>query len=408
MNLQKLFIGLCFQDDSILYKTKLSDNDFSGMEKILFQAMKDVLNEGEQPNEINIHEKTNISYSQLMEYNNADYMVMAPNWSYYEKQIREVNNRKKIRLEMERMLNENLPSDEMIANLQDIVNDVQENSMDFEIRDIESIVNETYDLIMHRYKTNGGLIGITSGLRRLDEMTFGFQDRRLYYIGGRPSQGKTALLLNFVLNCPETCGFISAESANTELSIRMIARGGLIDSDRLSIGMIETEEFDNFNKSVDELRGKHLYIYDKANADISEVTNIARQMKKRFNIKILFIDYLQILGCEKVGLDYYQKVAYNSKQLKAIARNLNIPVVASAQLRRDAEGNRPQLSDFSDSTQIERDADVAIMIYNKYNKESQELKETYLLIEKNRDGKIGDIPVTFNREYVKFTDSLSY
>lgn len=407
MNLQKLFIGLCFQDDSILYKTKLSANDFSGMEKILFQAMKDVLNEGEQPNEININEKTNISYSQLMEYNNADYMVMAPNWSYYEKQIREVNNRKKIRLEMERMLNENLPSDEMIANLQDIVNDVQEDSMDFEIRDIESVVNETYDLIMHRYKANGGLIGITSGLRRLDEMTFGFQDRRLYYIGGRPSQGKTALLLNFALNCPETCGFISAESANTELSIRMIARGGLIDSDRLSIGMIETEEFDNFNKSVDELRGKHLYIYDKANADISEVTNIARQMKKRFNIKILFIDYLQILGCEKVGLDYYQKVAYNSKQLKAIARNLNIPVVASAQLRRDAEGNRPQLSDFSDSTQIERDADVAIMIYNKYDKESQELKETYLLIEKNRDGKTGDIPVTFNREYVNFRDNLS-
>ena len=407
MNLQKLFIGLCFQDDSILYKTKLSTNDFSGIERTIFQAMKDVSNEGEQPNEMNIHEKTDISYTQLMEYNNADYMVMAPNWSYYEKQIREVNNRKKIRLEMERMLNDNLPSDEMIANLQDIVNDVQEDSIDFEIRDIESVVNETYDIIMKRYKNKGELIGITSGLRRLDEMTFGFQDRRLYYIGGRPSQGKTALLLNFMLNCPETCGFISAESANTELSIRMIARGGLIDSDRLSIGLIEPEEFNSFSRSADDLRGKHIYLYDKANADISDVISIARQMKKRFNIKILFIDYLQILGCEKVGLDYYQKVAYNSKQLKAIARNLNIPVVASAQLRRDAEGNRPQLSDFSDSTQIERDADVAIMIYNKYDKESQELKETYLLIEKNRDGKTGDIPVTFNREYVNFRDNLS-
>jgi replicative DNA helicase len=100
--------------------------------------------------------------------------------------------------------------------------------------------------------------------------------------------------------------------------------------------------------------------------------------------------------------EYREQVAYASKQLKQLARVLNIPVVVAAQLRRDAEGKRPMLSDFSDSTQIERDADVAIMIHNIYN--NGNLEDTWLLIEKNRDGRTGDVPVVFDQAFMRFRD----
>jgi replicative DNA helicase len=294
----------------------------------------------------------------------------------------------------------------MIAKMQDVFREVENDSLDFEIHDIQSTIHKTVDIIQQRKENNQKLIGITSGLRRLDEMTFGFQDRRLYYIGARPSQGKTALLLNFIENCNVCCGVISAESGKEELSTRLLAKGALIDSQRLTVGMLYEGEDDSLFKSAENLYEKSIFIYDEPNPSIDTVVSIAKQMKQRYDIKVLFVDYLQCLSTTSSlrSLPYHQQVAYASKQMKALARTLNIPVVVSAQLRRDAEGNRPQLNDLSDSTQIERDADVVVMIYNKYDKE-QRLESTFLLVEKNRDGRCGDIKVNFNQQYIQFTDA---
>jgi replicative DNA helicase len=406
MDLQELFIGVCLWRPEILYKTKVTKDDFSPTHGIVFQAMKDILNEGNIPDEVSIHEKTKIPYTELLDYKKVEYDVMSSNWQFYDRQLREQTSRTKIMLQAEKLLKSPISSREMIASMQDVFREVENDSLDFEIHDIQNTILKTVDIIQERRKNNRKLIGITSGLRRLDEMTFGFQDRRLYYIGARPSQGKTALLLNFIESCDVCCGVISAESGKEELSTRLLAKGALIDSQRLTVGMLYDGEDERLFKSSESLYDKKIFIYDEPNPSIDTVVSIAKQMKQRYDIKILFVDYLQCLSSTYSlrSLPYHQQVAYASKQMKALARTLNIPVVVSAQLRRDAEGNRPQLNDLSDSTQIERDADVVVMIYNKYDKE-QRLESTFLLVEKNRDGRCGDIKVNFNQQYIQFTDA---
>jgi replicative DNA helicase len=406
MNLEKVFIGVCLWHPHVLDRAKVKIEDFTGQDAIVFKAMKEINQEGNVPDEISIHEKTGISYTELLDYKKTEYDIMGTNWKYYDKQLRERSSRSKILLEAESLLKEPLSAKDMIAKMQDVFREVENDSLDFEIHDIQSTIHKTVDIIQQRKENNQKLIGITSGLRRLDEMTFGFQDRRLYYIGARPSQGKTALLLNFIENCNVCCGVISAESGKEELSTRLLAKGALIDSQRLTVGMLYEGEDDSLFKSAENLYEKSIFIYDEPNPSIDTVVSIAKQMKQRYDIKVLFVDYLQCLSTTSSlrSLPYHQQVAYASKQMKALARTLNIPVVVSAQLRRDAEGNRPQLNDLSDSTQIERDADVVVMIYNKYDKE-QRLESTFLLVEKNRDGRCGDIKVNFNQQYIQFTDA---
>lgn len=406
MNLEKVFIGVCLWHPHVLDRTKVKVEDFNGQDAVVFKAMKEINQEGNVPDEISIHEKTGISYTELLDYKKTEYDIMGTNWKYYDKQLRERSSRSKILLEAESILKEPLSAKDMIAKMQEVFREVENDSLDFEIHDIQSTIHKTVDIIQERKENNQKLIGITSGLRRLDEMTFGFQDRRLYYIGARPSQGKTALLLNFIENCNVCCGVISAESGKEELSTRLLAKGALIDSQRLTVGMLYEGEDDSLFKSAENLYEKSIFIYDEPNPSIDTVVSIAKQMKQRYDIKILFVDYLQCLSTTSSlrSLPYHQQVAYASKQMKALARTLNIPVVVSAQLRRDAEGNRPQLNDLSDSTQIERDADVVVMIYNKYDKD-QNLEGNYLLVEKNRDGRCGDINVIFNQQYIKFTDA---
>lgn len=404
MNLEQLFIGICFWEPSIIYKTKLTPKDFQQQEAKIFQAMKDILQDGNVPDEILVHEKTGIPYTELMDYKKVEFSVMTSNWNYYERQLREIQYKFRLKRELEKLLTSQDSSTDMLISLQELINSLQNESLDFEISNIENTIMDTMKIIDERQKNNKGIIGIPCGLK-LDEYTFGFQDRRLYYIGARPSQGKTALLLNFIENCNVCCGVISAESGKEELSMRLLAKGALIDSQRLTVGMLKDGENESLTNSASRLYDKSIFIYDEPNPSIDSVINIATQMKRRYNIKILFVDYLQCLSASSSMLDapYHQQVAYASKQMKALARRLNIPIVVSAQLRRDAEGNRPQLNDLSDSTQIERDADVVVMIYNKYDK-NQNLEGTYLLIEKNRDGRCGDIPVIFNKQYVEFRD----
>lgn len=406
MNLEKVFIGVCLWHPHVLDRTKAKVEDFHGQDAIVFKAMKEINQEGNIPDEISIHEKTGISYTELLDYKKTEYDIMGTNWKYYDKQLRERSSRSKILLEAESLLKEPLSAKDMISKMQDVFREVENDSLDFEIHDIQSTIHKTVDIIQERSKNKNKLIGVPSGLRKLDEMTFGFQDRRLYYIGGRPSQGKTALLLNFIENCNVCCGVISAESGKEELSTRLLAKGALIDSQRLTVGMLYEGEDETLFRSAENLYDKKIFIYDEPNPSIDTVVSIAKQMKQRYDIKILFVDYLQCLSSTYSlrSLPYHQQVAYASKQMKALARTLNIPVVVSAQLRRDAEGNRPQLNDLSDSTQIERDADVVVMIYNKYNKE-QKLEGNYLLVEKNRDGRCGDIKVNFNQQYIQFTDA---
>jgi len=333
----------------------------------------------------------------LFEYKDPN--CIAGNWRYYENQILEQSRQRKIKIVAERIFKSSLPSDELI----DMFTKVSDESRDratFEPTTLQICLLESVDELQKRISGKGEK-GITTGLSRLDRYIGGFQKRRLYYVGARPSGGKSALLLNFIMNGMTNCLIFSAESSKRELMDRAIIRAGGIDSGAFMSGVLTTKDADRINPTVTDLFDRSAIIYDEPNISISKLISISYEMKRKHGIKAIYIDYIQILGHMSSKEPYHLQVADTSKRLKQLARELDVPIICAAQLRRDAEGNRPKLSDFSDSTQIERDADVAIFIYNKGKVIGE---DTYLCIEKNRDGQTGSIPVLFEPKYFSFKE----
>jgi len=185
---------------------------------------------------------------------------------------------------------------------------------------------------------------------------------------------------------------------------RLISIGGNVKLTRVSTGLLQDADFTKIIEVGSDYNSRNIYFYDEPNMHVDTALVKAREMKRRFGIEILYIDYLQCFSGNP-KLARHEQVAEASRSLKALARKLEIPVVVTAQLRRDAEGNRPKLSDFSDSTQIERDCDIAVMIFND-KKKNKPLK-TYLLIEKNRDGECSDFEIIFNKENLRFENFRS-
>lgn len=271
----------------------------------------------------------------------------------------------------------------------------------------DELVKPTLEWIEARYKAQGTLPGIVSGFESLDALTFGFQPRKLYYIGARPSQGKSALMMNMALNITGShkVGYISVESSKEELMLRTFANAGSVDAGALSTGYLKGTQFADVNKAAERLSKAPLYFYDVPNIPIDRVAAVARMMSRRHGVEVIFVDYLQIIDAGAKADPKHVKVAVASMRLKALARELEVPVVAGVQLRRDAENRRPTLADFSDSSQIEKDADVAILLHHEDTTEF--VPKVWALVAKHRDGPKGDIPLRFQGRYVRFIEAQS-
>ena len=206
------------------------------------------------------------------------------------------------------------------------------------------------------------------------------------------------MLLNLMDSCRVPCGMISAESGYQELTIRLLAMNSGLDTQKLAAGLLSSDQQDKLNKCARQLSERQTVIYDEPNLSIDRLCMVARQMVTRYGVKILFIDYIQILAptSSMKGKPIREACIYASKQLKQLARTLNVPIVCAAQLNRSSDEGRPKLSQFSESAQIEQDADVALLIWGKSE------CETYLLVEKNRNGRTGDISVIFKKDQVRF------
>lgn len=299
-------------------------------------------------------------------------------------------------------MSKDLPSSELLAMLADQVA-MADRRGDYAIKMVHEVANKEIEKISER--DNNGIIGYPTGYAKMDFLTLGFQNRKLYYIGARPSQGKTALLINFAIKCGVRFGFLSAESGEEEVIGRMFAVYGKLDARKLQLGTRGSKEFTEMSNFIDHESGIKSVIYDKPNMDIGDLVLRARDMVENFGCKILFIDYIQILSAtaDMKRKDRREQIAEISLRLKQLARELNVPVVVAAQLVRDAEKERPGLQSFSDSSQIEKDADVAILIWNTTEKSNEIVYEkTYLLVEKNRDGMKGPVEVEFDKATMRF------
>ena len=283
---------------------------------------------------------------------------------------------------------------------------------------LKSILQSTFKSIERLYEKKQLITGVPTGFADLDEKTSGFQPSDLIIIAGRPSMGKTAFCLNIaqyaatVEKVPTV--IFSLEMSKEQLALRMLCSEARIDNHKLRSGHIAENEWGKLTMAAGRLSEASLFIDDTPGMSVFEMRAKARRLKAEHGLGMIIIDYMQLMSGSKTRADSReQEISEISRSLKALAKELNVPVLALSQLNRrleDRTDKKPQMSDLRESGAIEQDADVILFIYREevYHRDSEEAKgKAEVIIGKQRNGPIGDIPLTFINEYTRF-ESRSY
>jgi replicative DNA helicase len=278
---------------------------------------------------------------------------------------------------------------------------------------IKEIVKESFKVIERLYEKKELITGVPSGFKDLDRRTTGFQNADLIIVAGRPSMGKTALCLNIAqhasINAKIPTAVFSLEMSKEQLAIRMLCSEARVDSGRLRSGFLSESDWPKLTMAAGALSDAPIFIDDTPAISVLELRAKARRLKADRGLGLVIIDYLQLMR-GRSGLERReQEISEISRSLKALAKELDIPVLAISQLSRKAEdrpGRRPQLSDLRESGAIEQDADVIIFIYRDevYNPDSDHKGTAEVIIGKQRNGPTGKMELSFISEVTTFKD----
>jgi replicative DNA helicase len=266
----------------------------------------------------------------------------------------------------------------------------------------KEIVKLTFEAIEKHYHSKTEYTGIPSGFKDLDQLTMGFQNSEFIVIGARPSVGKTAFALtiaaNMAIKQKIPVGFFSLEMSAMAIMQRLLSMEARLDSQRMRTGMLSPADFSRITEACGRLYEAPLFISDSPDLKLLDLRAQARRMKSNQDVKIIFIDYITLIGSENRDLPRHEQIAEVSRSLKSLAREINIPVIALSQVRRETEGKRPTLADLRESGSIEQDADVVVFIHTEDLK--AEVRE--IAVAKQRNGPVGDIQLAFLARYTKF------
>ena len=283
-----------------------------------------------------------------------------------------------------------------------------------DIKPIEKVAENVLNRIEQASRTKESVTGIPTGFIDLDYKTSGFQPSDLVLIAARPSMGKTAFVLNVVehvamkKNMP--CMIFSLEMSAEQLVQRMLAMETGIDSQKLRIGNLNDNDWDQLIRGVVQVGSSNIMIDDTPGISITELRSKCRKIKLEKGLDIVIIDYLQLMsGSGKSSENRQQEISEISRNLKALARELKAPVVALSQLSRACEtrtDHRPMLSDLRESGAIEQDADIVMFLYREdyYKKDTENINEAEVIIAKQRNGPIGTVKLVWKPETTKFVN----
>ncbi len=270
----------------------------------------------------------------------------------------------------------------------------------------KDIMIKEIELIEARYKSKNQFTGIPTGFAQLDTMTSGFQNSELIIIGARPSIGKTALALSMIQNiaCEKRipCGFFSLEMPYESIGMRLLAQEARVPMHKIRSGMLKVDDVKKIQDAAGRWFEAPLYTVDTPNMQLIDLRAVARRMVKNNGVKIIFIDYIGLISTDDPTAPVYEQVSLISKSLKALARELQIPVVALCQVSRDAEGEAPNLAQLRGSGSIEQDADVVMFLHRNRLKEEVTAQDAQIILAKQRNGATGDIDIIFLPTYSKF------
>jgi replicative DNA helicase len=289
---------------------------------------------------------------------------------------------------------------------------VAESRVRYGFQPLGSLVEQevaTLESIWHREQ--GRITGVPSGFPDLDQLTAGFQQGDLIIIAARPSMGKTALALNMAFNAAYTGGvpvaFFSLEMSKEQLVRRLLSTVGEIDASHLRRAFLTNEEWQKLQEAASFLLECPIYIDDTPAASVLEVRSKARRLRAEGKLGLVIVDYLQLMKGGPDANSREQEISEISRSLKALAKELGVPVVALSQLSRKVEDRKPkipELSDLRESGAIEQDADVILFIYRDeiYNENSPEKGQARILLKKQRNGPTGEFRLAFRGLYTRF------
>ncbi|MBW1891158.1 MAG: replicative DNA helicase [Deltaproteobacteria bacterium] len=280
---------------------------------------------------------------------------------------------------------------------------------------LSQIIGQNIDALEERQGNKTLVTGVSTGFSRLDNLTSGFQNSDLIILAARPSMGKTALALNIARNAAIDANtpvvVFSIEMSKEQLSMRMLCSEARIDSSRLRSGFFSREDWVSLTNAAEVLSDAEIYIDDSPDLSAMAIRAKARRLKMDKNIGLVIIDYLQLMKGRASAERRDLEISEISRSLKALAKELDIPVVALSQLNRKLEerhDKRPQLSDLRESGALEQDADVVAFIYRDdvYNKDENNPNKgiAELLLKKQRNGPTGEVKLTFISTYTRFED----
>ncbi|HWR10002.1 replicative DNA helicase [Sporomusa sp.] len=285
-----------------------------------------------------------------------------------------------------------------------------------EFASIKNIIFDVFDKVSELYSSKGGITGLSTGFKDLDKLTSGLQPSDLILIAARPSMGKTAFVLNIAQNIAikekHSVAFFSLEMSKEQLVQRMLCAEAPIDAQRLRIGELENNDWDKLVRAADRLAAAPIFIDDTAGITVMEMRSKARRLKIEHDLKLIIIDYLQLMqgsaGSSR-SENRQQEISEISRSLKALARELKVPVIALSQLSRGVESRqvkKPMLSDLRESGSLEQDADIVAFIYREdyYEPETERKNITDIIVAKHRNGPVDSIQLFFHKQFTKFSD----
>ena len=315
---------------------------------------------------------------------------------------------------------ETVDVDELMQEAEGSLFELSQRNMKQDYTQIDPVIRQAQDILMKASANKGELTGIPTGYVKLDDMTSGWQASDLVIIAGRPAMGKTSFALslarNIAIDQKIPVAFFSLEMSNVQLVNRLISNVCEISGKTILNGQLSDEEWERFDRNVRKMEGAPFYIDDTPGLSIFELRTKARRLVREKDVKLIMIDYLQLMNANGMRFGSRQEEVSNiSRSLKGLAKELNIPILALSQLNRTVEnregidGKRPQLSDLRESGAIEQDADMVCFVHRpEYyrimeDEHGNDMRgKAQILIAKHRKGATGDVLLKFRGEFTRF------
>ena len=402
------------------------DDFYKPANKIVFKTMLSLFKKGE-PIDATTMVSALTNQGQIKEIGGLNYVVelvnstpTSKNVEHYAKLVREKATLRKVIADLSDSLSIAYQGDvsisDLIAKTEKSMLDISNQNTGTGFRNVADILDTHMQIVETRSQTDGFVTGLSTGFVGLDKITTGLHEGNLIILAARPAMGKTALALNIAKHVAvqehKPTVIFSLEMGAEELIERIVASEGMVPGYHLKTGNLSTDEWKRIIQAQSNLYDTPIFVDDTAGIRISEIRSKARKLSQEMgSLGIIIIDYLQLITGSK-GENRQQIVSEISRELKILAKDLRVPVIALSQLSRSIEqrqDKRPMLSDLRESGSIEQDADIVAFLYRDayYQKEQADSQEannvTELILEKNRHGSLGTVKLYFHKEYTKFS-----